>query len=175
MQNKKCYILQKHIIWYILPLWVTLTTKIRICETDAKSLWNNQCGQMIHHRKLYIQVFGNMIEGTFGKSGKSNAAGARVLQLPLSLFTMDISFLSVVSIRNVNGCTGNISIFHMDFFGNTKKQVKMSSSVDLFPSDKKKKKKFFWRRFFSMWLKQAECVWVLSSALGRSQSTKSPL
>lgn len=47
---------------------------------------------MIEHRKLYMQVFGNMIEGMFGKSGKGSAAGARVLQLPLSLFTMDIFF-----------------------------------------------------------------------------------
>lgn len=99
-----------------------------------------------------------MIEGTFGKSGKSNAAGARVLQLPLSLFTMDISFLSVVSIRNVNGCTGNISIFHMDFFGNTKKQVKMSSSVDLFPSDKKKKKVLLEKVFFHVTKTSRVCV-----------------
>lgn len=44
---------------------------------------------MIHHRKLYIQVFGNGIEGMFGKSGKSSAAGARVLQLPLSIYNGD--------------------------------------------------------------------------------------
>lgn len=54
---------------------------------------------MIEHRKLSIQMFGNMIEGMFGKSGKGSAAGARVLQLPLSLFSMDIFFLCVLNMR----------------------------------------------------------------------------
>lgn len=54
---------------------------------------------MIQHRRLYIQMFGNMIEGMFGKSGKGSAAGARVLQLPLSLLKIDFFPLSVVNMR----------------------------------------------------------------------------
>lgn len=124
MESKKYYIFQRHIIWYILPLWVKLTTKICIRETDAKSLWNNQCGQMIQHRKLYIQIFGNMIEGMVGKSGKGSAAGARVLQLLFSFQWTFFSFLWSMW-RNVNGCTVYISIFHfLDFFGDANKQVK---------------------------------------------------
>lgn len=65
----------------IFPSLVKSATKICISGTDAKSLWNKQCGQIIQQRKQSVQTFGSTMDRIYGESGKGSPAAARILQL----------------------------------------------------------------------------------------------
>lgn len=60
-------------------------------------MWPNNTAKKPTHP---VQTFGNMIEVIFGKPGKDSPAGARILQLQLSLSTSDVGFFLVVNMRN---------------------------------------------------------------------------